>query len=228
MGLTIHYHLKLAGADEHADDRQAWRAAEELRRLAFKFKRRGRIDAVSALGFEPSVRRKASEWRTRAVRGQPNAFTEVEIRPVAGHLFQVDVGLECEPLLLGLCRYERGGWRLRSFCKTQYASLRGWEHFRRCHTAVIDLLTGARQQGLTVRISDEGEYWPGRRLEALRRNVDEMNAVVAGAAGALKDWGEERGGPPVQSPIFAHPQFERLEAEGVARGHVSRLRRVLG
>ena len=44
-----------------------------------------------------------------------------------------------------------------------------------------------------------------------------MNGIVAGLAGALKDAAEDDGGPPVQSPIFAHPQFERLEAEGVER-----------
>ena len=146
---------------------------------------------------------------------------------MAGHLFQVGVGRDCEPLWLGLCRYDRGGWRLKSFCKTQYASLHGWEHFRRCHTAVIDLLADARPLGLTVVISDEGDYWPRRNLEALQRNLDEMNGVVAAAAGVLKDWGEERGGPAVQSPILAHPRFERLEAEGAARGHAARLRKML-
>ena len=146
---------------------------------------------------------------------------------MAGHLFRVAVGRECEPLLLGLCRYARGGWRLKSFCKTQYASLRGWDHFRRCHTAVIDLLAAAKSIGWRVATNDEGDYWPGRDLEALRRNVDEMNGIVAAAAGALKDWGEEHGGEAVQSPIFAHPHFERLEAEGTARGHAARLRKVL-
>jgi hypothetical protein len=32
----------------------------------------------------------------------------------------------------------------------------------------------------------------------------------------------------VQSPILAHPRFERLEAEGDARGYASRLRQALG
>ena len=80
---------------------------------------------------------------------------------------------------------------------------------------------------MSVEITDEGDYWPGRDLAALRRNLDEMNGVVAAAAGALKDWGEERGGAPVESPIFSHPHFERLEAAGAARGHASRLRKLL-
>lgn len=117
------------------------------------------------------------------------------------------------------------GWRLRGFCKTQYASLQGWEHFLRCHTAVIDLLAGARRLGLAVEINDEGCYWPGRDLDALRQNLEQMNSAVAAAVGALKDCTEEAGGPPLEAPILAHPQFELLEARGAARGHASLLRR---
>jgi hypothetical protein len=227
MGLTIHYQLRPAGTHEGIDDLQARWVAQELRKLALKFKRAGRLQAVGQMGFTPDLRRLASEWRTRPVPGQPHTFTGDEIRPLAGHLFRVSVGRGCEPLLLGLCRYPRGGWRLKSFCKTQYASLHGWEHFLRCHTAVIDLLAGARRLGFGVKISDEGDYWPRRSVKALQANLEELNAAVAAAAGALKDAAEASGSPGVQSPIFTHAQFERLEAEGEARGHASRLRRLL-
>jgi len=227
MGLTIHYQLRLAGTCEGIDDLQARWTVEELRKLALQFKRKGRLDTVGKLGFAPAERRYAVEWRTRPVPGQPGTFTGEEIRPQAGHLFQVGVGRSCEPLLLGLCRYQRAGWRLKSFCKTQYASLHGWEHFRRCHTAVIDLLATAESTGLRVRINDEGDYWPGRDLEALQKNLDQMNSAVAAVAGVFKDGDEAGKGAPVQSPILAHPHFERLEAEGAARGYAARLRKVL-
>ena len=69
---------------------------------------------------------------------------------------------------------------------------------------------------LRVKISDEGEYWPRRSLARLRENLEQMNGVVAAAAGALKDaYGTGDGG--VQSPIFAHQNFERLEATGAAQ-----------
>ena len=131
---------------------------------------------------------------------------------------------------MGLCRYparvwEHGrdwptrldGWRLSLFSKTQFASLHGWEHFRRCHLAVIAALEIWRGLGATVKISDEGGYWPRRSERTLRQELDVMNGAIAGLAGALKDAGDEHGGPPVQSPIFAHPQFEHLEADGAAR-----------
>jgi hypothetical protein len=41
-----------------------------------------------------------------------------------------------------------------------------------------------------------------------------MNRIVAGLGGALKD-AADNDGPTIQSPIFAHPQFELLEAEGM-------------
>jgi len=45
-----------------------------------------------------------------------------------------------------------------------------------------------------------------------------MNRLVAATTGALKDSYESRADEsPVQSPIFAHQQFERLEAEGGPR-----------
>ncbi len=135
---------------------------------------------------------------------------------------------DVEDLLLGLCRYPasvkyRGrdlqtrvgqGWRLAYFCKTQYASLHGWEHFLRCHRTVVELLSFWRTLGIGVRISDDGGYWPRRSEKALRRRLGEMNSVVAAAAGALKDSG---GGAAVESPIFQHRQFESLEAAGAQK-----------
>lgn len=168
----------------------------------------------------------AHEWV--AIPHRWGGETHVDVPPQAGHVFTVAVGEDCEPLLLGLCRYpttvrHRGrdlptkvgaGWRLRCFCKTQYASLRGWEHFLRCHRTVIDLLNFWRTLGVQVRISDDGGYWPRRSETTLRRNLEEMNGIVAAMGGALKDAGGEGS---VESPIFQHPQFERLEAEGGRR-----------
>ena len=66
-------------------------------------------------------------------------------------------------------------------------------------------------------IPDEGEYWPGRDPRLLLERTESLNRFTAALAGATKDASEAAGGPPVQSPIFAHPRFEHLEAEGVAQ-----------
>ncbi|MCW5552614.1 MAG: hypothetical protein KIS67_10715 [Verrucomicrobiae bacterium] len=95
--------------------------------------------------------------------------------PLEGWLFQATPGDGCESMRIGLCRFAGvPGWRLESFCKTQYASRHGWERFLKCHRGVVELL------------------WEAKALDA-----DDAGKAVTGL-------------------IFAHPQFERLEAAGVA------------
>ena len=225
MGLTVHYQL---AAPKNCDAAQAFEFVRAMRRRAQGFKQRSRVDKVQPIGNDHDTLRWATDYRTVPHPYHAGTWSGIEIPAEEGFLFWVEVGRDCEPLLLGLCRYpktvllggkryrtERPGWRLGRFSKTQYASLHGWEHFRRCHGAVVDLLRSLRQPGLEITIHDEGDYWPGRSLEALRRNLDEMNGIVAAAAGAFKDLDEASNGlSNVVSPIFAHPQFEQLEAEG--------------
>lgn len=228
MGLTIHYTLQ-APPDTEAAPARAF--VMRLRQRALEFKRRQRVEAVHPLGDDADALRWAEEWLFFPVPGHPNLQHQICITPEAGFLFPIEVGEDCEPLWLGLCRYPQSvrvegklrrtkldGWRFARFCKTQYASLHGWPHFHRCHAAVTDLLAGARRLGLDVCINDEGDFWPGRDLEALQRNLNLMNGVVAATAGVLKDVDEAvHGRSAVESPIFRHAQFERLEAEGEAQ-----------
>lgn len=229
MGLTVYFKLTApAGLNEAG----AKNIVASLLRAAVRFEREGLVDAAHLITTDPkTLRRVACDWLTLPVPGGKNTFTSLEILPVSGFIFRVDIGRDCEPLWLGLCRYpptvdfggkklrtkKGAGWQFAGFSKTQYASLHGWEYFRRCHCAVVDLLADTQSYGLRVKINDEGEYWPRRSLSNLRRNLDEMNGLVAAAAGAWKDMGETEGkANGVQSPIFAHKHFERLEAEGAA------------
>jgi len=228
MGLTIHYQL---AAPAGCDAARAQELVRQMRRRAQNFKQRGRVERVLPIGTDHDALRWASGYRDVPHPFKNGRISGIEIPAEAGWLFFVEVGADCEPMALGLCHYpktvlmggrryrtHRPGWSLHGFSKTQYASLHGWEHFRRCHCAVVDLLDGFRRLGLGITINDEGDYWPGRSLTALRRNLDEMNGVVAAAAGALKDLDESKNGVSgVESPIFQHPDFERLEAEGEAK-----------
>ena len=228
MGLTIHYKLC---APTGMAEAELPRLVQDMHRLALDFQRSGRVDAVSdiAAGLEDFMW--LSEYFMVRVPDDPDSCRGVEVPVETGMIFNVTLGADSESLRLGLCRYparvtdaqtgrsrkvRRRGWRLGGFCKTQYASLHGWEHFRRCHMAAVDLLVGLRRLGLRVTVSDEGGYWPGRDEAELRRSVDRMNGIVAAFAGALKDAADDSAGPAVQSPIFEHPQFERIEAEGMA------------
>ena len=229
MGLTLHYKLRApAGFAEAAIPALVAR----MQAAATVMRRAGRIERVGKIAGDPDDLHWLGEWLQVSVRGEENCSRGVEVPALAGHVFTVLLGEGCEPLRLGLCRYpdrvpdhqtggtrvvRRRGWRLAGFCKTQYASLHGWDHFRRCHAAAVDLLAGLRELGLQVEITDEGGYWPGRDERVLRRSVDQMNGIVAAFAGALKDATDGSGGSPLQAPIFAHPHFERIEAEGARR-----------
>lgn len=224
MGLTIHYTLAVRHQLQDAD-------AGELVAQARSFARAAEADSVSRL-FKTGVSFPfPHEWVAIPYVG---GAIHVDVAPEAGYAFSVVVGPDCEHLLLGLCRYPAiveyqgrslstkvgAGWRWRHYCKTQYASLHGWEHFLRCHRTVIALLAFWRTLGVNVRISDEGGYWPRGSETNLRRRLEEMNGIVAAASGALKDQAE---GVPVESPIFGHPRYERLEAEGAAR-HAAKMK----
>lgn len=141
-------------------------------------------------------------------------------------------GTGCETLRVGLCRYPAsietkrgpretklgGAWRYQSCCKTQYASLEGWEAFLTAHRAVVDCLAHGRELGVDVRINDEGGYWPRRSVKTLRARLDEINGICASMAGALKDAADEAGeSGSLVAPILEHPDFERLEHEGAKR-----------
>jgi hypothetical protein len=227
MGLTIHYTLSTR---DSLSNSQARRVVSSARAFASD----SAAEEVSPLIVVEPDFPLAHEWLAIPSRhGHP---TYVDVPPQHGYVFEVTAGKDCESLLLGLCRFpatieHRGrqlpaklgqGWRLRSFCKTQYASLHGWEHFLRCHRTAIELLNSWRKFGVNVRISDEGDYWPRRSESALRKNLDELNGICAATAGALKDAGSGR--HPLAAPILAHPRFEHLEAEGIAR-HGAKIRR---
>jgi len=235
VGLTLHYTLSAPAALD-ADAVPA--LVRAMRAVAERFRLAGRVAAVSLV----SATREDLEWCTAwlpvraagGVRGLP-------VSPHAGRLFLVDLGEGAEPLRLGLCAYPESvddpvtgrprrvrlrGWHLRAFCKTHYASLHGWEHFLRAHTTAIDLLLALRSLGLRVTLLDEGGYWPRRNTAALRAHVDRLNGAIAGLAGALKDAADDAGAGPVFAPIFAHPEFERLEAGGVS-AHAADLARAV-
>lgn len=226
MGLTVHYQLSALKLDTAA----ARRVVKQGHALALRRQQAGEVHRVNAVREDVTAHPLARQWVMYSIPGSENTFSGIEVKPVEGFLFAVNVGEDCEPLTLGLCRFPEtvlhngasvptklgGGWRFAGFSKTQYASLHGWEHFLRCHRAVVESLAEWRALGVRVKISDEGEYWPRRSTATLRRNVEQMNGLVAAVAGTLKD-ADDGAGAGVQSPIFAHKDFERLEAEGEAR-----------
>jgi hypothetical protein len=224
MGLTVYYDFRLPLAVP-ADEVQAllgrWRAlAAELD--AGPVTRVRKVTRhqlfMTGLHYEPKP------------HGGGRIGHEVPVEE--GFAFALQPAEGCEPLRIALCRYAGeivtrrgltptkldGAWRYQSFCKTQYAGLHGWDNFLAAHRAVVACLAHGRKLGVRVRIRDDGGYWPRCDEAALRRNLDEMNGIVAAFAGAMKDAVEETGAPgKLAAPILAHPQFERLELAGQPR-----------
>jgi hypothetical protein len=102
MGLTIHFRLV---APPETDAARAGQRVRQLRRQALDFKQRDRLDAVHPPGEDAEALRWAEEWLFFPVSHHPERRHHVNVRPLEGFLFPVEVGEDCEPLWLGLCRY---------------------------------------------------------------------------------------------------------------------------
>jgi hypothetical protein len=153
----------------------------------------------------------------------------VHVAPSVFYALDTWPGEGCESANFGLARYPASvvvdgtaypthlpttAWRWRSFCKTQYANdpeCGGVQNFLRCHMRVVGLLDAAKVAGLGVHVSDEGNYWEKRDIEALAKEVGEWDAMVAAICGKIKDagWGDK-----IQAPILGRQDFEHLEAQG--------------
>jgi len=179
---------------------------------------------------EPGIEAIHNEWAATLIDATDGGW--LDLHPRETWFFWCN-NAGCDPLLVGLSRYpavvehtvkgvpdtfETGlgvGWHWEGFCKTQYASVPqpdgpgGDKHFLKSHDAVIRLLDHAQTLGLSVTVQDEGDYWTHRDPDRLLKTVRDWNAMVARFGGRLKDDGVN-----TQGPIFDHPEFEHLEAEG--------------
>jgi len=219
MGLTIHYKLSVT-------KRLASAVVRELAdRTALYARKIGCAEAGETL-------RAISDDKLAPLFvqiGKPEDCCFGHVAPKRGWLVEVWPGEGCESALFGLCQYPRrvlsrtgevstgyeDGWMLKGFCKTQYAGEHGWEHFLKCHRQIISLLDFWRQLGVTVDVTDEGEYWQTRSEEKLRNKLQQYDGLVAAVGGMLKDMPNDSGGSLlVESPIFDYMNFERLEHEG--------------
>jgi hypothetical protein len=140
-----------------------------------------------------------------------------EDQPVVVIGFAVAPGSGSEPASFALAKLgdqdASSRWLWRCFCKTQYASAHGDDHFLKCHTSVITLLDAAQRIGIKCDVHDEAGYYESRDEGQLLESVDKMNRLIAQFAGQFADAFAEAGGDSrqVQGEIFQHPDFERLE-----------------
>jgi len=249
MGLTIHYSLKAGGSESKARKlvHLLHQAAQDL-----PFTSVGEVvDLKGALADErlcppghplTNLLFGGCEWLEYDRRSiGPDSFTcrTAQIHPKHLIGFQTLLGEGCESGRFGLCRYPAfvevglsrrirtglGGWRWKSFCKTQYASnpkCGGVENFLRCHLSVVALLDKAKAVGFDVEVDDEGGFWSKRSVPDLVREVGTCNEDIAGLFGVL----QSVGGQGVQGAIQEFPNFEHLEASGSNRPELAKLRQL--
>lgn len=205
MGLTVHYSLTLP---DHKTPRNA---VEELHRLALTF------------GF-PQVSTR-EHWTGAAANfmacpdDDPDRWLKIQAGASSNiHAFSIDPGEGCEQANIGLRRAlppDDPNWGWRSFCKTQYASNIGLEHFLVCHIRLVTYLEDAQNLGIVTDLNDEGNFHDLHDVAALAKEVGEWNELVAALCGQFKD---TLSAPALlQAPILKHPDFEHLEARGAAK-----------
>ena len=230
MGLTIHYKLK----SDTRTAREARRLVEELRKRALDlpFKEVGEVVELTgdACAFDRYDREHPHRWLL-VQAGQYVERGNINYSVAPRHVIAVSTwpGEGCEEANFGLCLYPGilavqdprtgqrrrvrtgfSGWCWGSFCKTQYATQNGLNHFLRCHLSVIKMLDHAKHLGILESVSDEGGFWEKRDVKALAQEVGEWNEGMAGLVGQLKDLF----GGDFQAPIKDFPDFEHLEAKG--------------
>ncbi len=235
MGLTIHYSLRSTA--RAAEEARALVEQLRQRTTELPFERVGKTFELSgeACDWQKPFHEADQHWLLiQASQYVERDDRRVDVAPDHVIAFTTLPGKGSEAANFGLCRYPgtanadlgdgvepvRTGlpsdWMWQSFCKTQYASNPGngdLENFLRCHLAIVSLLDHARDLGILHEVSDEGEYWEKRDVEALAKTVGQWNAMIAGFVGGVKDL---LGGQKVQAEITRFPNFEHLEAEGRA------------
>ena len=96
-------------------------------------------------------------------------------------------------------------FRCGAFCKTQYAV-----NFVRCHLLVIKLMDLLKEEGFSVEVSDEGEYWETRDLSVLGKNINDYTDMISSIFGQLKSITKDNG-MEVKSPITESKNYIRVK-----------------
>ena len=230
MGLTIHYKLQ----SDVRTAKQARQLVEQLRKKALDlpFAEVGAVVELKGNACDYHTYDGNNSLRWLAIQAEQHVEREsnyYRVKPKHVIAFTADPGEDCEPANFGLCLYpatifvpdprtglncrlrtELNGWCWSSFCKSQYATRHGLEHFLRCHLSVIRMLDYAKELGILASVNDEGDFWEKRDIQALAQEVGSWNEGMAALVRKLKDLF----GGNIEAPITKFPNFEHLEAKG--------------
>lgn len=113
----------------------------------------------------------------------------------------------------------RGWYSFSHCCKTQYAAnpkYGGVENFLHAHLSVFSMIDECKRLGMTTRIRDDAKYWRHRSEKKLVAELVRWDELIASFVGGLSDKLGDKAGA-IVAPIKDRPEFEHLEAKGVAR-----------
>ncbi len=237
MGLTIHYYLRSSARSLKTARELVARLRS--RALDLPFERVDDVIELSgpACNYQQYGQDHPNRWLLiqagQFVADPVYEGLSYSVAPSYVIAFSTWPGQGCEEANYGLCRYpgfidaddpyaqgrsrkirtRLSGWSWGSFCKTEYASnseCGGLPNFLRCHLSVIRMLDHAKELGILESVSDEGEFWEKRDVEALAREVGLWNTKLAAWAAQLKD----QFGDDMVSAIAKFPDLEHSAAEG--------------
>lgn len=239
MGLTIHYTLKSSTQSMP----KVRSLVEQLRQRALDLPFKEVSNLFEVTGDRCDFEKCQEDDRNRWLLIQCGQYVErgrfrFAVKPKHIVAFSAWPGEGCEEANFGLCRYPGiiqvkdqswphrtrhvrtglSGWSWCSFCKTEFASnpeFGGLPNFLTCHLAVIATLDHAQDLGVLEHVSDEGEFWERRSLQALAESVGEWNTMLAGVVGKLND----AFGNNFESEISRFSDFEHLKAVGRSGDH---------
>lgn len=230
MGLTVHYSLA-TDLKKPADVRTL---VETIRQFALDLPFRHVGDLKDFLHDDPESDDEEDRWlRIQADGNLEHDDRHFRIPAKRTIAFSTWPGEGCEAANFGFCQYpgyitvdgkrlptKLKNWTWSSFCKTQYSSnpdCGGIENFIRCHLLIIKTLDFLKGCGLVeVEVSDEGGFWVQRDMKALVQEVGEWNEFLAGFTNQIRA-AAEGDGQSIESVITRFPNFEHLEAKGLAR-----------
>ncbi|HUQ69105.1 MAG TPA: hypothetical protein VM165_06270 [Planctomycetaceae bacterium] len=239
MGLSLCYEFR-----RQADAAEAHRVVSELRELALTLDF-DEVSDLSEFRGEPGEHDDDETARLLSILGSqygqkrmpdgqdvwvpidPKHVVCFSIQPAHGSE-TAQIGLAAHPPVVeyqhaGVTHYIETGlagvYSWAQCCKTQYAGLRqngGVANFLRAHLGLIAFLDEVKETGLSIEVKDDSGYWNDRDQAKLEQSLDRWNSLIAAFAGQLKDRLGKDATSGVQAPILTAPDFEHMEAKGLA------------
>ncbi len=223
MGLTIHYEVSIPTTENIVEKLEKVRQKcldlpfEEVNEVKDIEVKKETIQLFRDLQKQYSYPHNSSEnlekrdkmMEERGVDTWTVIMIDRQKHPKNHHLAQLSLwaGKGCEGTEFSFTK-KRKYWKCSGFTKTQYA-----EQFVKCHLLVIKALDLLKEQGFTVKVSDEGHYWETRDLKVLAKNINDYTALIKSIFGTIKDKVDGQSNVEIVSSIEGCENYMNVEED---------------